>query len=274
MKAIIALPILAALAVGLAACGSDDDPASNADASTDTTTGASTPAGGAVALDGLAFVATGVEGYEPVAGSELTIAFADGRLSANAGCNTMSGGYEVDADGVLVVDEAMAMTMMACDEALMEQDTWLSTFLASGPTAALAGETLTLTGEEATITLTQVQDAALEGTTWQLSGTIQNEAVSTPPAGAIASLTIADGQVAVETGCNNGAGTVEVTDSTVTFGPLATTRKACEDELTALETLTLQVLEGEASYTIDGETLVITKSTPDGDIGLQYRAGA
>lgn len=36
------------------------------------------------------------------------------------------------------------MTMMACDEALMDQDQWLSEFLTSSPALAVDGETLTL----------------------------------------------------------------------------------------------------------------------------------
>ena len=37
---------------------------------------------------------------------------------------------------------AMMSTMMACDEALMDQDTWLSGFLTSSPEIALDGETI------------------------------------------------------------------------------------------------------------------------------------
>ena len=49
-------------------------------------------------LDGKAFTATGVEGYEPVADSQLTLTFEDGNLSVNAGCNTMTSTYEVNGD--------------------------------------------------------------------------------------------------------------------------------------------------------------------------------
>ena len=46
-----------------------------------------------------------------------------------------------------------------------------------------------------------------------------------------ASITIADdGTVAVNTGCNTGSGSVEVTDTTLTFGPIRITKMACPPE--------------------------------------------
>ncbi len=43
--------------------------------------------------------------------------------------------------------------MMACDEALMTQDQWVSTLLTSSPTVSLDGDTLTVAGDEITLTL-------------------------------------------------------------------------------------------------------------------------
>jgi heat shock protein HslJ len=104
-------------------------------------------------LDGHTFVATSVDGRELVAASELTLAFEDGRISAMAGCNTMNGSYTID-DGALEVG-ALAQTAMACEDALMDQDQWLASFLESSPTVALADSVLTLTGDDATITAEQ-----------------------------------------------------------------------------------------------------------------------
>ena len=138
----------------------------------------------------------------------------------------------------------------------MEQDTWLSDFLMDLPTISLDGETLTLTGGDTTITLDELQPSELVDTTWTVTGTVANQGVSSVPVESTASIMIApDGTGAVDTGCNTGSGSVEVTDTTLIFGPIATTRKACADELNALEASVLAVLQGEVTYEINGANL-------------------
>ncbi len=256
-----ALAVLAVSALVFAACGSDSDSDSGSDSGSAPT---------ADELAGKAFTSTDVTGYELVADTEIALAFEADSISTQAGCNTQNGGYTI-TDGVLEVGVMMA-TMMACDEALMDQDEWLSDFLTSGPEIALDGETLTLTGSDATITLAAVQPATLEGTTWLLTGTMATEAISSLPAGAEASLTITDGQAAIQTGCNSGSASVEITDTTMTFGPVALTMMACPDDLMALEASVIAVLDGEVTYEVTGDTLSIRKDAADGEIGLEYTA--
>lgn len=58
-----------------------------------------------------------------------TLAFADGRLGIEGGCNHIGGRYRIDARGRLVVSE-MQSTLMACeDEALMRADGAVSALL-------------------------------------------------------------------------------------------------------------------------------------------------
>ncbi len=266
-RQIILLPVLAVTALGLAACGSDE---AVSDTSTASTAASGSSGAGSVELDGSTFESTAVDGHELVAGSVITLGFADGSLSANAGCNSMVGAYTIDGD--VLQASTLASTLMACDEALMAQDTWLSELLTAGPTVALDGDTLTVTGADATITMTKQADASIEGTKWVLTGTVANEGVSSLPSGAVGSLTITDGQAAVETGCNNGSGAVEIGDGILTFGPLATTRKACSDELNALEATTLSVLDAEVTWTISGDSLSLRKAAADGEVGLEYTA--
>jgi heat shock protein HslJ len=130
-----------------------------------------------------------------------------------------------------------------------------------------------LTGSDATISLEAKAATPLEGTTWALTGTVATDAVSSLPADAEASLTITDGQAAISTGCNSGSASVEITDTTMTLGPVALTMRACEEELTALESSVIAVLDGEVTYEITGDTLSIRKAGADGEIGLEYTAG-
>jgi heat shock protein HslJ len=257
-----AIALLALAGLTFAACGSDDDSDGAAD---------STSAPTADDLSGRGFVSSDVTGYDLVEGSEITMNFLDDSVSVNAGCNTMNGGFEI-TDGEFVADQ-FAMTMMACDDPLMAQDTWLSEFLASSPSISLDGSTLSFSGDEVTITLDEIEPAALVGTTWTVTGTVANEGVSSVPVDSTASITIADdGTVAVNTGCNSGSGSVEVGDDTLTFGPIATTLMACPPEQTALETSVLSVLQGEVAYEIDGSNLSLRSGDGADEIGLELTA--
>jgi heat shock protein HslJ len=258
-----ALSLLALAALALAACGSDDGSPAADD---------SLPAVGSATADDLAdraFASTAVTGYELVADTTVELAFTADSVGARAGCNSMSGGYTI-TDGTLEIG-VMASTMMACSEELMAQDTWLNEFLSGEPAISLDGGTLTLTGDDASITLAEIEDAPLVGTTWNVTGTVANEAVSSVPEEAVASITIADdGTVAVETGCNSGSGTVEVTDTTMTFGPIAVTKRACTDEaVNQLEASVLAVLQGDVSYEINGDGLSLRKDANGSEIGLE-----
>jgi heat shock protein HslJ len=261
----------AAVAVGallFATCGDDDESATDT-GSDDSTTEPGT--GDDIDLDGKEFVASEVEGYELVAGSEIRINFEGADIGIQAGCNNMGGAYTVD-DGVLVVGQ-LFMTEMACEEPLMEQDTWMAEFLAAGADITLDGDTLTLVGDSATITLVDREvaepDLPLEGTEWVVDGLVSADAVSSTLAGTEASLVIEDDTASIDTGCNAGSGSAEVDEvaGTITFGPVATTLKACEPGVMDQETMILAVLAGEVSYEIESNHLSLT-NVADPTLGL------
>jgi heat shock protein HslJ len=220
-------------------------------------------------LEGLSFVVTAAEGYEVVPGSTITLTFEEGRIGIQAGCNTMGSQYRVE-DGVLVIGQ-MITTEMACDEPLMAQDRFLGEFLYN-TTIALDGDTLTLSKDGVSLTLTDREvadpDRSLEGTTWLVDSLVSLQAVSSMPAGVEASLVFADGQVQVASGCNTGSGSAEIGDATITFGPIATTRMACEQPAMDAEAQILAVLQGEVGYAIEADRLTLTGD----DAGLILRA--
>ena len=263
-----ALALLALAALALAACGSDDDSPAADDSLPEAGSGVGSPPTADDLVD-RSFESTAVTGHDLVADSTIELVFMADSVAARAGCNSMNGGYEI-VDGTLNVS-TMAATMMACSDELMAQDTWLSEFLTGGPEIALDGDTLTLTGDDATLTMSAVQPVELEGTAWTVTGTVANEAVSSLPADAEASITITDGQAAIRTGCNNGSTGVEITDTTITFGPIALTKMACPPELTDLEASVLAVLDGEVAYEIAGDNLSLRNATTE--VGLELTAG-
>ena len=267
MRSLSRLGLLAVGAVVLAACatgGGGASPSASASAAS-----GGTPAT-TEALSGRTFLSTGIDGADLAEGSQVRLTFEATRLGASAGCNQMSGEYEV-ADGALKVG-MLAMTEMACEEPLMSQDAWLSGFL-DGATATLDDTTLTLAKDGTTLTLEDESilnpDLPLEGTRWVVTSTIANEGVSSVPEGTQASLVFDATSVAVETGCNSGSGGYEAKDGVITFGPIATTLKMCVDEgIAALEQSVLAVLQGEVQSEIDGNTLTLT----NGGTGLVLTA--
>ena len=98
-------------------------------------------------------------------------------------------------------------------------------------------------------------DKPLEGTTWVVEGLIRDQAASSVPAGLQASLVFAAGRVAAQTGCNRGNASATVAGDAITFGPMALTRMACPQPAMDLEAFVTGVLQGEVTFTIDGDAL-------------------
>jgi heat shock protein HslJ len=171
------------------------------------------------------------------------------------------------------------MTEMACDEPLMQQDTWFADILTSKPTVLQSDATITMTSGDTVIIFTNeevvVPDASLTGTRWQLDSIIAGDAASSIPDGVKSNIVFGnDGNVAVASGCNNGGGSYTASKDTLTFGPIASTLMMCPPPASDVEGDVLGLLQGEVSYSIDGNTLVLTaqKVTGSGATALVYQA--
>lgn len=105
---------------------------------------------------------------------------------------------------------------------------------------------------------------SVEGVTWQLMnvGSDQGWATSLPNTVEPPTIRIEDGRADVFTGCNNGSGDAEVAEKSIVFGPIATTKKACDETSNQFESLVNQVLTGKVKYEIN----------EDGNLSLK-RAG-
>ena len=232
-------------------------------------------------LDDTSWVATAVtEHGQPralVPGSQLIVAFSGGRISIDAGCNTMGGTYTLSEQAELRAG-TLATTLMACAQPLMDQDHWLTATVFAAPlVASVEGDTLTLSREGLELRLTDksvaAPDALLEGTAWQLEAIRSGETVSSLPAGAKAPTfaLAADGTVTLDTGCNRGRTTATVSGSTLTLGPVTTTKMACPDHAgRQTEAAVLAVLVGPVEWSITDKTLTLT----NGDHGLVYRVAS
>lgn len=265
---LVALALLSAAA--LSACGNSAD--DTAAASTTPSVASPSPAD---ALTGRTFLSTSVEGTTIPGGGPLEVAFPErNQIAMSAGCNRGIG--SVDLSGGTVRTGAIATTMMACPGELANADKWMTDVFAAAPTWTLSGDVLTLTSPGVTIALTDKKttdpDRPVVGTTWVVDTLISTQAITTSAAleTAAPTLTIGkDGQATGSSGCNRFNGPVRVGDTTITFGPLATTMAACLDDETAEVERSIQhVLDGEVTYTVDGATMRLTKSDGTG-LGLR-----
>jgi heat shock protein HslJ len=269
-RSLLAPLIFGLTTLALAACGaSDDDAAPVTDPSPPTQAPPTTQP--PVDLDGREMLSTSVEGYPLVEGTVIRLSFADGALSANAGCNTIFGGYQVDEDR-LVLSE-LGTTEMACEPELMAQDRWLTDILNLEPRIALDNDTLTMRGAGgATLEFMDRSvvepDLPIENTRWVLDGIRTQDAVSTVPEGVVASITIEGDQALVEAGCNRGSASVAIGEDTITFGPLALTKMMCEPPAMEVESAISTVFDGEVTYRIDADRLTVDSAdtgTSDGE---------
>jgi heat shock protein HslJ len=242
---------------------------------TDTGSGGSPTADGGL-LTGRTFLSTAVtENGKPrelVRGTRIRLEFTtDGKLSFAAGCNTSQAKVSTK-DGRLSLDKEITMTLIGCMEPQQSQDAWLGSVIAAKPAWKLDGDKLELTTSSATISLldreTAEPDLPLEGTKWRLSTVVTGETASHQPGSEKVWLTLNGERVTGSTGCNEFQGMVARSTGKLTFGELATTRRACTGPAAALETVVLKELRGDLSYEIDSATLQLRSS----DGGLDFTA--
>ncbi|MGW1341971.1 META domain-containing protein [Kribbella sp. NPDC002412] len=237
----------AGLLLGLAGCGNE----------------AGTGGDSGVSLQGRTYLSTAVtEDGKPkqlVPNSRIRLTFSDdGRLIAEAGCNSMQSAVDT-GDGKLSLDKQLATTAMGCDEPRHRQDGWLSKILTSDPAWKLEGDRLILTSGGTTISLTDREtaepDLALDGTKWSLETVISNDTAAHQAGSEKVWITINGERVTGSTGCNELQGKVAQATGKLTFGELATTRRACPGDAGKLEQTLLSGLKGDVSYEIDSNRL-------------------
>jgi heat shock protein HslJ len=208
-----------------------------------------------------------------VAGSRISLRFAEANIGANAGCNQLGGTYRIEA-GRMVFDMG-SQTAMGCGAGLEAQDQWLIGFLDSDPLIQLAGNDLTLQSETTAIRLLDREvaepDLNIVGPTWSVEALLSQGGATTSslPEGTAASLVFdADGTIEVNAGCNRGSGSWKLQGGGIEVSDLLLTKMACEAPGAELESTVLGVLEAGALQA-DIETDVLTLLA--GGVGLQLR---
>jgi heat shock protein HslJ len=199
-------------------------------------------------------------------GDVMRLTLADGSISFQATCNSMSGNATWD-DGVLRVD-SIGGTEMGCPGAGFDQDEWLVDFFSSEPAVALDGDDVSITRGEDTLWFVPAEEGGvgagpavpLDGTVWTLTGIEETDGdsvgITGVPGKVEATLTIEGQRMLVRAGCNRGSADVLVSDARLELEPLALTKMACAGVAGEVERGVLQVLDGSPlTWRINGTQL-------------------
>jgi heat shock protein HslJ len=219
-------------------------------------------ASGTPQLNGTSWIVSSIAGTATVTDQQPTLVFADGRVSGSTGCNTVSGAYTQNGDGVTF--SPMAVTQMACPEPVMSQET---AFLAALNKVARAnGDTTTVrllgASGDPLLTLTTPpvpSPTPLAATTWSLESIIEGTTASSLVAGTSVTLTVnSDAGSYSGKACNNFGGDVTVAGDSITFGVAHSTNVACPADELAQENGVLSILPHITTWVVAGNTLTLT----------------
>jgi heat shock protein HslJ len=185
----------------------------------------------------------------------VTVGFESGRLSGFAGCNSFTGGYKSEG-GELKIGP-VASTQMACPEPGSSIETAFHKALSGTLRYVVDGDDLKVTtaaGE--TLRFRREPPPQLAGVNWKVTSFNNNRHAVVGVLGSSSiTMSFKDGKVAGSAGCNNFNGTYATEGSKLRLGPLATTRRACEEPLMTQEQQFLAALASAVTWSIDGNVL-------------------
>ena len=211
-------------------------------------------------LTGKVWALTELMGKPPMAGTGISAEFtADGKVAGSAGCNRYSGTYTVSG-GNITFSTQMAMTMMMCEQAVMDQESAYMQALGEAKTFAVNGDQLTLTGGDGTqLAVYKAQSQDLAGTNWEVTAYNNGkQAVIGVLEGTTLTASFGkDGSMSGNSGCNDFNGPYKIDGDQITIGPLASTMKMCSDPAGVMdqEAQYLAALQSAANYQIEGNVL-------------------
>jgi heat shock protein HslJ len=196
------------------------------------------------------------------AGVQLTVNFGDdGVVSGSTGCNSYRGLYTEDGSSVTL--GALASTLRAClsSDATNLEQAFLAALGASS-SYEISGIQLTLRDADGNtqLVLTQQRANTLSGTAWRVQSVNNGRnAVASLVSGSQLSLVLGDDGVATgDTGCNSYRGLYTSDATSLSFGPLITTRRACtSDALAGQEQAFLAALSASSMFELIGDQLTV-----------------
>jgi len=227
----------------------------------------------AAALDGQEFLLQSSEGFRPVDGTTVQLAFQDDQLTLSAGCNSMFGSFEV-RESRLIVDE-LGTTDIGCDAALQAQDEWLANFLSAQPLLTQANDRLTLKGGVAQLVFVgravAEPDRQLVGTVWTVDTFLEGDAAIDIFLDPGPSVVFADDlSVRIDTTCNAATGSYTLVDDRLTVAGVTFSSNVCTGAAKSADAHLRKLFRaGKLAAQIEGDRLTLGTAT----VGISATAG-
>lgn len=246
--------IVLACTLLLAACSSTD---SGDGAAT------STPSEASAQLAGTSWVLESMGDQQAADDTSATLQFSeDGEVSGSGGCNNYSGEFTTDGETLKVGE--LAVTLMACEGPVGDQESAFLSALAETQRFAIDEDALTLSDEDgADLLVFAAQSNELVGT-WIVTGYNDGEqAVVSVLEDTEAEVSFdEEGNISGTGGCNRLMGTFTADQGNVSVDPMAMTKMACPEPLGVMEqeAALIAALESAATYRVEGDTLQLMTS--------------
>ncbi|MDJ0752827.1 MAG: META and DUF4377 domain-containing protein [Ardenticatenaceae bacterium] len=205
-------------------------------------------------LDGTAWDLIEMDG-QPVE-RLITIRFEGREVSGSDGCNSFGGSYTVSGSTISFDSSGFFATQMACEPDVMDMGARYLAVLVTAESFVLENDTLTINTAEGDLVYEKPIPATIENTRWVLGGTlVGGDAFVRTAIDSEIFIKLEDGQVSGFTGCNNLMGSYTLEGNFLSFGPLATTKKACEAERNEREAIVLEWLEKTAVVEVERQVM-------------------
>jgi heat shock protein HslJ len=190
--------------------------------------------------------------------ARYTIAFqAQGMLNIRADCNTVLGTYSVN--GAALTIQLGPSTLVGCPPDSQADQFVADLSQVASYTVGQGSLRLGLRTPGGEMLLAPRPLPELVGPDWQLNaynngrGGVQSVLADSKSDAVFGT----DGRVTGSAGCNRYMGGYQASSGSLTIGPLATTRMACEQALMDQEAAYIQALESTAEYAFDNDMLVL-----------------
>jgi heat shock protein HslJ len=183
--------------------------------------------------------------------------FDSGKVTGTSGCNRYNGSAVVT--GATIKIGPLASTQMACIGPAADVETAYLANLAKAASFTATADALTMYDAAGASILVYAAGPAnpLVGE-WNVTGYNNGkQAVVSPIAGTTLTATFTEDTVSGSAGCNDYNGSYKLDGDQVTIGPLATTRKACEQDVMDQEAAFLTALQTPSSVEQAGAKITL-----------------
>ena len=217
---------------------------------------------------------TELSGEELLADTSITAEFnEDGQVAGSSGCNSYRTTFMIEGRNI-EFGEQIISTMMACSEAVMEQESaYLEMLLEADRFNIMENELVLFNASDTELARFEVVQQELPGTNWEVTAYNNGKGavVGLIPGTQITANFDQEGKLAGNAGCNNYFADYTTDGEKITIGMPGSTRMFCNEPegIMEQEQAYLDALNTAATYKIMGLTMEMR--TSDGAIVATFQ---